>query len=196
MKTPLLLLLSTTTILIAISRLATAQVKKAVDTIKTDTSRKAPIHLNAVNIKGYRNTQLDSLFNRKEFAGVFRHKSPGFKELLSQKASYNNQYTPFQQSFSSIAGINLLSIPSLLGKKSNPTSKLKQKLLKDEEDGYVNRVFSKQLIGSITHLQGDSLALFQNKYRPSYDTAKQTSAYDMILYIRKSVVQFKQAAGE
>jgi len=195
MKRPVLLLLITGILLIAALPVA-AQIRKETDTLGIDTGLKAPVKLREVNIKGFRDTRLDSLFNRKQFAGVFSHKGPGLADLFSQKVSYNNQYSPFQNSTSSIAGINLLSIPGLLGKKSSQAGKLKARLLRDEETGYVERAFSKTLVSSVTNLQGDSLQLFRDRYRPSYTFAKQTTAYDMILYIKKSMQEFKQSKSE
>ncbi|HMI04880.1 MAG TPA: hypothetical protein VK541_20495 [Pedobacter sp.] len=185
-----------TAFILLITYSADAQIKKPADTIKTDTVQNAPYKLKEVNIKGYRNTKMDSLYNRKQFENIFKHKAPGLSSLLSNKVSYNNQYSPFQQSTSSIAGINLLALPALFTKKTNPTSKLQRQLLKDEQTGYISKTFSKTLISTITHLQGDSLQQFQERYTPTYTQAKQMSAYQMIIYIKNSLKDFKKPKAQ
>lgn len=94
-------------------------------------------------------------------------------------------------STASIVSVNLLSLVSLLSKKSNdPTSKLQQTLLKDEETAYVDRMFSKQKITTLTSLKGDSLLDFMDDYRPTIKQAKEMTDYEMMLYIKKSYAEF------
>ena len=158
--------------------------------IPGDTSIKNTFQLNEFKVLGKRNTRLDSLFYRKEYAQVFNHKGPGIKDLFSQKVTTSNLYSAFQPSTSSIAGVNLLAIPGFLNRKSNVTHKLKQKLLDQEETQFIDRAFSKQLIMALTNLKGDSLALFCDRYRPSFAFAKETTEYEMIRYIKKCMAQF------
>ncbi|WP_285056615.1 hypothetical protein [Pedobacter ginsengisoli] len=190
-KKSVLLQVASVLMLLLVTNSSNAQVIAKRDTAVQDTGLRVSVKLKQVNIMGFRNTRLDSLSNRIQFANVFNHKAPGLTDLFSQKVSYNNRYSAFQSSTSSLVGINLLSLPGLLGKKKNPVERLKRNLLKEEETAFVDRVFSKSLISSVTHLQGDSLQLFQTRYRPGFATAKQTTAYDMMLYIKKCLKDFK-----
>jgi len=192
-KTTLFILLVGTALLFFLAGPANAQVSTVKDTANTDTVKTSAVKLKTVDIKAFRNTRLDSLFNRKNFANVYKYKGSGFMDLFSQQASFSKDYQRFQNSTSSIIGINLLNLPGLLGKKNNPTDKLKQTLIKEEKTQYVNRIFSKQLIAEVTGLEGDSLQLFQDKYRPGYDTAKQITTYELIRYIKSCLKEFRLA---
>jgi hypothetical protein len=166
------------------------------DTLMPDTGLKLPVELREVSIKGFRNTRPDSINNRKAFANAFAYKAPGFTDLFSQKVRLKTEYSAFQPSTSSLLGINLLTLPGLFGKHNSPPGKLKSKLLTEEKDVFVDRVFSKKLVESVTGLQGDSLEIFRTRYRPDYLMAKKTTAYDMILYIKKSLGDFTKTTGQ
>jgi hypothetical protein len=103
---------------------------------------------------------------------------------------YSLQYSPFQNSTSSLIGVNLLSVIGLLSKKNAPVSKMQKQLIKDEEYNYVDHIFSKEKVQSLTSLKGDSLQNFINEYRPSIKEVKQMTDYQVIIYIKKSYETF------
>ncbi|MFA6277038.1 MAG: carboxypeptidase-like regulatory domain-containing protein [Pedobacter sp.] len=150
------------------------------------------ISLKEVTIRAARNYKLDSLNLRKEYAAVFNYKAPSFSDIFIQKSpSYKSPFSNINpSSTASIVSVNFLQVLSLLGKNKTPTSKLKQTLLKDEEQNYVDYVFSKEKIESITHLQGDSLQNFMQRYRPTIQEAKRQNEYEIILYIKKRYAEF------
>ncbi len=84
----------------------------------------------------------------------------------------------------------MLSVISLMGKKPNPQSKLQQKLIKEEEERYLDSTFSKRMVQNLTGLRRDSLQTFMQLYRPNIDTAKYMSDYDIILHIKKSYQEY------
>lgn len=75
-------------------------------------------------------------------------------------------------------------------KKTNPQSKLQQKLIKEEEERYLDNTFSKRMVQNLTGLTGDSLQTFMQLYRPNIDTAKYMSDYVIILHIKKSYQEY------
>lgn len=153
--------------------------------------KSSPIELQEVVIKRSRYYRQDSLDRRKEFASVFSYNAPRFKDVFITKSpDANIQYAPFQNSTSSLVGINLFSVIGLITKKKTPISKLQKKLLKEEEYNYLDHKFSTEKVRSLTSLKGDSLQNFMNKYRPSIEAAKQMTDYQLILYIKKSYDDF------
>ena len=152
------------------------------------------ILLNDVVVKLKHDPKLDSMRVRKEFAAAFDYKRPTFKDMFVTIDPY--KYTPDDyihsgNSTASLVSVNLLSVISLLSKKSNdPNSKLQQTLLRDEETEFVDRTFSKQKIRALTNLKGDSLLDFMDTYRPSIKQAKKMTDYEMVLYIKKSYADF------
>ena len=167
------------------------------DTAKKDTVIKPfkvnSILLNEVNIKAFRNYKLDSINLRKDFAKTFAHKGPSMLSVFSDRnATMKRDYSPFQQSTNTLLGVDVLRALSFIGKNKNSTTKLKKMLLNDEEDNFVKTKFSREKVSSMTRLEGDSLLMFMNRYRPSAYTVKEMTDYEILLYIKKSYALFKK----
>lgn len=146
--------------------------------------------LSKVFIKGHRNKKQDSLNMRKEFAKTFNYKGPGIGDVFIERSPYVKSDRP--NNTSELVTINLLQVFSLLGKHKSNTSKLQNTLLKDEEESYISRMFTKEKIKGITNLSDDSLRVFMIKYRPDRQKASKMNDYDMLQYIRKSYAVFKK----
>jgi hypothetical protein len=154
----------------------------------------AYIVLHDVVVKLKHDPKLDSVRVRKEFASVFAYKRTTFKDIFGTIDPYvykPNDYIFAGNSTASLLSINLLSVVSLLSKKSNdPNSKLQQTLLKDEETQYIDQQFSRQKIIKLTNLKGDSLLSFMDDYRPTIRQARKMSDYEMMIYIKESYAVF------
>ena len=151
------------------------------------------ILLDEVKINSLRNYKADSLKFREEFAKTFNYSKSKFKDIfITKNYSSNFPRHPNQASNStaSLISVDVLSVISMLGKKRNPQSKLQQKLIKEEEERYLDNTFSKRKVQNLTGLTGDSLQTFMQLYRPNIDTAKYMSDYDIILYIKKSYQEY------
>jgi len=149
--------------------------------------------LNSVVIIGKRPSNSDSIRLRKEFAPGFNYKGTTFKDVFMSNSSYIKPYNDFITSANSTAtllSVNVLSVIDWLGKSKTPTSKLQHTLLRDEQMNYVDQVFSRQKVIELTHLKGDSLQTFMDKYRPSAGTARTMSDYEMLIYIKKCYGEF------
>ena len=147
------------------------------------------IQLDEVQIRMRRNYKKDSLALRTEYAKVFNYKAPGLKDLLISKNRVAKSFYPVN-STSSIAGLNVLALLPLLWQNKVPASKLKKRLLKEEEYHFVDQSFSKEKILSLTPLKGDSLIRFTEYYRPASAAARKMNDYEMMLYIKKSYQDF------
>ena len=69
---------------------------------------------------------------------------------------------------------------------------LKKRLIKEEQEYYVDRSFPKQWVGSITGLRGDSLTRFMILYRPSYSFCRKSSKEQMLIYVSEKLKEFKK----
>ena len=165
--------------------------------VKTDTVplllKQKAIILKEVTIKAKPDFKQDSIRNRKEYSSVFSYKTPGLKNIFISKSLYTNVPTfpgIATNNTSSIISLNLLQVVNLLTRSNAPVFKMQKTLLKNEENNYLDEVFSKQKVTSETGLKGDSLNSFIDRYRPSISEAKKMTSYDLIIYIRKTYAEF------
>lgn len=166
-------------------------IHKLIDTLRVYLRQDA-ITLNEVQIRAKRNYKLDSLTIRKEYANAFAYKGPSFSDMfIGRDPNYDS---PFgftnPRSTASLVSLNVLQVVSLFGKKKSQTTRLKETLLRDEELNYVDHVFSKEKIKSITDLDGDELIRFMDLYRPSILSLKKMTGYELTLYIKKCYKEF------
>ena len=118
----------------------------------------------------------DSIRRRQEYAYVFE-KQPGITGGNTPQAG---------------AGI-VLSPISFFSKDAKQNRRLKKQLLKQEEEAYIDYVFSPNWVSSLTKLTGNDLQTFLNKYRPSYEFCRQHgNRTEMITYISDSFKEFNK----
>ena len=154
--------------------------------------RSVAINLNDVTIYSKRDYLKDSLQIREDFAKVFAYKDPSIKDVLVKKGL--RYKTPgsnlVSNSTSSILSLDVLRTIGLLTKNKNSLSKLKKVQLKDEETNYINNRFSPEKINAITKLEDDSLNNFIEKYRPSAAEIRKMNDYEILMYVKRSYVDF------
>jgi hypothetical protein len=149
--------------------------------------------LQSVVIIGRRPSNTDSIKLRKEFAPVFAYKGTTFKDVFIPNSTNILPYNDFITStnnMTTMLSVNLLSVIDWLGKNKTPTSKLQQTLLRDEQSNYVDQVFSRPKVIELTHLKGNSLQNFMDKYRPSSAVAHTMNDYEVMIYIKKCYREF------
>jgi len=151
-------------------------------------------NLNEVAIQTKRNYKNDSLRLRREYAAAFAYKAPDFTDMFVKvDPSYRSPFANINpNSTASIIKFNALSAFRLFGKKNKSTSKFKSILEKDEEANYVDHLFSKEKVQQLTKLEGEDLAKFMNKYRPSILQIKKMTEYELVQYIKKSYAQYSK----
>jgi hypothetical protein len=157
------------------------------------------ISLIEVQIKARARYKQDSLRMRKEFSDVFNYKPKGIKDLFVSRSAASRKKgfrDPNSNSTASIVSLNMLEIAGMLARRKNPVAKLKNTLLQEEQNKSVDQSFSKARISAITRLHGDSLLLFMNQYRPSALEIQEMSAYDLMLYVKKSYQAFIGMSGK
>lgn len=88
-------------------------------------------------------------------------------------------------------GISVSPI-SYFSRAARQKRELKKKLLKQDKEDYIDRSFPQEWVQQLTKLKGDSLTLFMQRYRPSYDFCRKTDREGMLLYINDSFKEFKK----
>jgi len=120
---------------------------------------------------------IDSLQRREEYRHVFE-----------KPVGITGGNTP-----SAGAGI-VLSPVSFFSKDTKQAKRLKKRLLKEEEDSYIDHVFSAGRVSTLTGLKNDSLQTFMYTYRPSYKLTRKLDHAGMTLYINNKFQEFKKGA--
>jgi hypothetical protein len=169
----------------------TFAVYKTNDTVNIYLEQNA-ILLNNVNITGSRNYKADSVRLRQEFAAQFSYQKPRLKDFL--KTNLPNYmpdgYGNSTNNTNAVGGLDLLSVAGFFGRNRSQAAKFQKQLQQDEQDNYVDHVFSKSKVANITRMEGDSLQDFMRLYRPTLKQVKTMTEYELIQYIKTSYEQF------
>ena len=131
--------------------------------------------LQAVRVGEYSNYQLDSMDRRKEYAWVYDHENTP-KVARDRQGSDGVGVT-----------FNVFRNTSSAAKQR---IRLEKRLEKEEEDYFVDSRYNKDYVTKITHLKGDSLKEFMQRYRPSYDYCRKAANVDILIYINDSYKQY------
>ena len=92
-------------------------------------------------------------------------------------------------------GVGIVLSPlSFFSHEARQKRQLKKRLIKEEQEYYIDRSFPAEWVQQITGLQGDSLSLFMYRYRPGYSFCRKTSREKMLVYINDKLKEFKKPA--
>jgi hypothetical protein len=116
-------------------------------------------------------------------------------DSLARRNYYENMYT-----LPNITGRNTpqygfgisLSPLSHFSSEAKQKRQLKKRLIKEEQEYFVDRSFPKQWVASITGLRGDSLSRFMMLYRPGYSFCRKSSREQMLIYVSEKLKEFKK----
>ncbi len=119
------------------------------------------------------------------------------KDSLARRIYYNDIYAKQP----GITGLNTpqygfgvsVSPLSYFSYRAKQKRQLKKRLLKQEEESYVDRSFPKEWVSKLTGLRGDSLSRFMMLYRPSYKFCRENNREKMLIYISDKLKEFKKA---
>jgi hypothetical protein len=120
----------------------------------------------------------DSLERRNYYNDIFK-KQPGLTGFNSPEKGAGVVLSPF----------------SFFSKAAREKRILKKRLLRQEQEDYIDRSFPAQWVARLTGLQGDSLNLFLYRYRPSYSFCRKTGRDAMLVYINDKFKEFRKAPG-
>jgi len=119
--------------------------------------------------------QMDSLGRRNFYSDIYA-RQPGITGLNRPPDGFGVSVSPF----------------SYFSHRATQKRQLKRRLLKQEEESYVDRSFPKEWVAKLTGLRGDSLTRFMTLYRPSYKFCRKTNREKMLLYVNDKLKEFKK----
>jgi len=119
--------------------------------------------------------QQDSLSRRNFYSDIYK-RQPGITGLNRPPDGFGVSISPL----------------SYFSYRAKQKRQLKKRLLKQEEEYYVDRSFPKEWVSKLTGLRGDSLSRFMMLYRPSYKFCRKTSREKMLFYINDKLKEFKK----
>jgi len=118
--------------------------------------------------------QADSLTRRNYYNNVYN--LPGITGRNTPAHGFGISFSPF----------------SYFSREAKQKRQLKKRLIKEEQEYYIDRSFPKQWVASVTGLQGDSLTRFMILYRPAYSFCRKSSREQMLLYVNEKLKEFKK----
>ena len=134
-----------------------------------------PVSLQAVTVGSLSNYQLDSLERRQVYGWIYEQEPQPVVERQRQGDG---------------VGVELNVIPHG-SSEVRQRLRLKKRILREEQQHYVNFRFSADYISRLTHLEGDSLQQFMVRYRPTYDFCRKAANVDLLVYINDSFKKFQ-----
>jgi len=154
------------------------------DTIVVDTSMQAgdyPVYmepkaqmLRAVEVGSLSNYQLDSMARREEYSWVYDHGTP---PRLERKRTGDG------------VGVSM-NIFRNASREDQDREKLKKRLMREEEEHYIDFRYSREYVSRLTKLKGDSLQQFMMHFRPTYDYCRKAANVDILVYVNDSFKKF------
>lgn len=82
-------------------------------------------------------------------------------------------------------GLNIAKIYSAFSKEGNDARRMQRILDASYKNGVIDERFSKKLVASVTGYKDNQLAIFMEKYQPSYETALVITDYELLQYIKQ-----------
>jgi hypothetical protein len=126
----------------------------------------------------------DSIQNRMDYAKYFNYEPPGLK--------LSNQQNLFGNGGVSI-GFDLNEMINMFRFKRNRNLQfLQNRLIRQEQDKYINYRFTKRFVQKLTKLDGPRLDVFMEYCKPSYPTLALLNDLELGYFIQQKFIQFKQ----
>ena len=135
------------------------------------------VALPTVEIDELSKYEADSIERRKDYAFILDKKHP--VKLMNEKRQED------------APGLNFSPI-GYFSKGEKQKRKLRQRVIEEDEEEYINARFPRARVAFLSKLTGDSLNQFMLLYRPSYKFCRATDNQKMFLYINDKIVLFRQ----
>ena len=134
------------------------------------------VDLQAVTVGNLSNYQLDSLARRQDYSWIYDSKP---QPLLERQRQGDG------------VGVGLNVIPTGSSDDHHQIADWKKRISHEEEQHYVDFRYSRDYVSRLTHLQGDSLQQFMERYRPTYDYCRKAANVDILVFISDSYKKFE-----
>lgn len=167
--------------------------KYAITSIGNVSNFEISLHVNVTQLKEVsvmpRSYRRDSIQNREDYAKAFDFRKPTFGTSSLPPGSYG-------------AGVGL-DLDALIGmfqwRKNRRMLAFQERLLREEEDKFIDHRFSRQLVIRVTTLRGKDLDTFMLRYRPNLEFTQYATDYEFQSYIKTASQRFmrlKKFLGE
>jgi hypothetical protein len=133
-------------------------------------------YLASIDVNEMSKYTLDSLSRREDYDYIFKNKNA--RPLWDNKLSGDGR------------GVNFSPIGHWSANEKQKR-KLKERLEKEDKEEFIYYKFSRR-VPRLTGLRGDSLFMFINTYKPTYEYCLHASSLDILLYINDKLVLFKK----
>jgi len=136
------------------------------------------LHKQIVTLKNVTVTssyQADSLERRNYYSNIYE-KQPGITGRNTPSNGFGISVSPF----------------SYFSHEAKQKRELKKRLIRQEEEDFIDRSFPVEWVARLTGLRGDSLSRFMTLYRPSYSFCRKNNREKMFLYINDKFKEFKK----
>lgn len=126
-----------------------------------------------------RSYRLDSTENRDRFAEIFNYSRGGVKPSLDP--------------VSGVAGLDVNELVNLFRfRRNRQLARMRDRLLAEEEEKYVNYRFNKSTVRRVTGLEEKDLDIFMKMYRPDYTFTRNSSLVDFYRYMLEASYDYKK----
>jgi hypothetical protein len=157
--------------------------KYAVKSIPNISAFEISLHVNTTELKEVRvmppNYHLDSVQNRLDYAKAFNFQKPGIGSALSIGPAG--------------AGLDLDEFINMFKFRRNRRMlAFQDRLVREEEERYIDHRFNRVLIIKLTQLRGAALDSFIANYRPSLEFTETSTDYEFQEYIKISFRRYQK----
>lgn len=160
--------------------------KYAVASIRNLQFFEVSLHVNIVELRQVTvrppNYKRDSIQNRLDYARAFDFQKPGIGSSMGPVSSGG---APAGVGLDINEFINMFRF-----RRNRNMLAFQERLLREEQDKFIDHRFSRALVIKLTKLKGPDLDTFMVRYRPPMYLVQQATEYEFQLYIKKSYERF------
>lgn len=164
-------------------------IKYPVDTIRYPEAFEIGLHVDVkwlpeVKVQTH-NYYMDSVENRRAYAKVFNYQKPG----IAVNRNSPSTYVPGALT----VGFDLDQLIGMFQfRRNRQMLAFQNRLLKDEQDKYIDHRYSIRFVKQLTRLEHPELETFMNQYRPDYTLLQQMNDLELGYYIELCFDDYKK----
>lgn len=156
--------------------------KYPVDTIRDFSDFTIALYVDAAWLPAVKvrnsNYYMDSMQNRVDYAKVFNFKKPSIGIVSTSPSNYSPGGLT--------AGFDLTELINMFRfRRNKQILSMQERLLKEEQDKYINHRFTKLLVKKLTNIDSSRLEDFMQLCRPSYDLLTTMNDIELGYYIEQ-----------
>lgn len=137
--------------------------------------KKTAIHIATVTVMGNKSPEQILAQRRVDYDKAYKLADPGDYFSIGQNG----------------AGLSINAIYNLLSREGKNARRLTNYFQREYEENTIDHRFTKELVRSLTDLDGELLDNFMTRFRPDYYFVKYASHYQLLEYVKKNFEIFK-----